>query len=109
MDDFAEKFMCLSQYGTCRKKKCSSGKRETIRNDDDTKYDGLDSLFGNVADQDEKRYHGNHQGTRSEDTSPRIVANSRLLRQVYENMPKELLIDLLLLEGKQQNAGNDRT
>ena len=40
MDDFAEKFMCLSQYGTCRKKKCSSGKRETIQNDDDDRVAG---------------------------------------------------------------------
>ena len=106
MTDFAQKFMCLAQYGICSKKCTGGAKRELIGNKNVN--DGVDSLFTKIdADNKESRHQGNYQ-ERSKKTSPRTVANSHLLRQVYESMPKKLLVDLLLLQDNIHNSATDK-
>lgn len=94
--NFSEKFVCLAQYGLC-KKKCVSD--EKLDGDEDESSSGSDS---------KRNFESNRRKTESNNdnnTGKKIVIDEKILRQLYRSMPKELLIDLLLLEQHSSSDG----
>uniref|UniRef100_A0A7M6DKT4 Uncharacterized protein n=1 Tax=Clytia hemisphaerica TaxID=252671 RepID=A0A7M6DKT4_9CNID len=96
IQNFSDKFICLEQHRICSKK-CNLGKRDMLP---------LSSMQNKMA-ADSK------QISMDEASLDKIIMNNDVtrpnnrntfLRQAYERMPKELLVDLLMNNERQRQA-----
>lgn len=92
--NFSEKFVCLAQYGLC-KKKCISNDKLPDEDEEKVTSSSSDSKR-NIESNGQRNFQANN--------GKKIVIDEKILRQLYGSMPKELLIDLLLLE---QHSSSD--
>ena len=95
IQDFSDKFICLEQHRICVKK-CNLGKRSMLPPSmhsnmaGDSKQQSLDDALLDKLLMDDDVTEANSRNT--------------FLRQIYERMPKELLIDLLMNKERQKQA-----